>query len=108
MKSVRYLIIAFAWVPIIALAAWWAGFMPFPTRPEEVGWKSQTIDGINGSLKDYHLLISANKARQMAKDSPYGLGQWYCDKDNENLCHIYEVLEEPFFGWLTPRWVLTV
>ena len=82
--------------------------MPFPTRPEEVGWKSQTTDGIGGLLKDYRFLISAREARDEAKGSPYGLNSWYCDKDNANLCYLYVVTEVPLFGWANPRWVLTI
>jgi len=107
-KALRYYLIGFSWLPVICLAAWWAGFMPFPTRPEEVGSEASTIDGIGGSGKDYRFLISAAKAKDKAKGAPYGLGQWYCDGDNKQFCHLYEVREEPFFGWANPSWVLTI
>lgn len=115
MKAVRYYLIGFSWLPVIALAAWWAGFMPFPTRPAEVGSKASTLDGIGGAGKDYRFLISAAEAKEKGKAAPYGLGQWYCGDDQKQGadpdpkdCHIYEVREEPFYGWVSPSWVLTI
>jgi hypothetical protein len=107
MKAVRYYVIGLIWLPVIALAAWWAGFMPFPTRPEEIGYENNTFDGSTGSDKGFRLLISASKAREKAKVAPYGLGQWYCNAENKEACHIYEVREEPFYGLANPAWVLT-
>jgi hypothetical protein len=74
MKTLRYFLISFSWLPMIALAAWWAGFMPFPTRPEELGLEAHNFDGLKGPspIKYNFHLISASKARYRAKDSPYG------------------------------------
>jgi hypothetical protein len=115
MTTLRYLLISFSWLPIITLAAWWAGFMPFPTRPAEVGLQGYTFDGIGGSGKESRSLIRAATAKEKGKAAPYGLGQWYCGDDQKQgadpdpkHCHIYEVREEPFFGWVSPSWLLTV
>jgi hypothetical protein len=110
MKTLRYFLISFSWLPIIALAAWWAGFMPFPTRPEELGREAHTFDGLKGPspIKSNSLLISASNARDKAKGSPYGLGQWYCEPERKEFCHLYEIIDEPFFGLINARWVLTV
>jgi hypothetical protein len=105
MKTLRYFLISFSWLPIIALGAWWAGFMPFPTRPQELGSESHSLHGLNASDMEHHVLISADSARAKAKDSPYGLGSWYCEREVKELCHIYETSEVPFFGWSSPSWV---
>jgi hypothetical protein len=98
MKTLRYSLIGFAWLPILALAAWWAGFMPFPTRPVELGSQSINNDGF-ATRKEFHLIISASKAR-------FGLNSWDCFPD-KNRCRLYSVREVPFYGLTNPRWVLT-
>jgi hypothetical protein len=114
MKTLRYLFISLSWLPMIALAAWWAGFMPFPTQPEELG--SESINFTGGFAEDrihsvglgYQLLISAAEARNKVKLLRFGLGSWDCDVDNKQHCQLYLVREEPFFGLGSPRWVLTI
>lgn len=114
MKTVTYLSIGFGWLPILALAAWWAGFMPFPTQPAEVGLHSfdtngaMAADGKHSVGQGYPLLMSAAKAKEEVKSLRFGLGAWDCDPENKLNCNLYQVREEPFYGWITPRWVLTV
>jgi hypothetical protein len=107
MKTVGYLSIGLGWLPILGLAAWWAGFLPFPTRPEEIGLKGQSIDGMK-TQREYRSLIGAKEAKEKGKEAPYGLNSWYCDKDNRDFCYLWIVSEEPFYGWATPRWVLII
>jgi hypothetical protein len=114
MKTVGYLSIGFGWLPILALIAWWAGFMPFPTRPEEIGLHSfdsngaMTADGKYSVGQGYQILYSAAKAKEEVKSLRFGLGQWDCDPDNKLNCNLYQVREEPFFGVGNPHWVLKV
>jgi len=104
-KSIRYYVIGFSWLPVIALAAWWAGFMPFPTRPAEIGAETNSIDGMTTGSNFRHL-ISAATAKEKGKHARYGMGSWYCEEDNKQFCHIYEIREEPFYGLISPSWVL--
>jgi hypothetical protein len=114
MKTVTYLSIGFGWLPILALAAWWAGFMPFPTRPAELGLHSFDTNGAVTADGKYSVgqgapsLISPAKAREEVKALHFGLGQWDCDKENKMYCNLYQVREEPFYGWFTPRWVFAI
>jgi len=114
MKSLRYLLIGFSWLPILALIAWWAGFMPFPTRPAEIGLHSfdsngaVTLDGKYSVGQGAPSLISPAKAREEVKTLRFGLGQWDCDKDNKMYCKLYQIREEPFYGLTSPRWVLAI
>jgi hypothetical protein len=113
MKTLRYFLIGIVWLPILALMAWWAGFMPFPTRPEEIGLSSFSASGTVGQDgysigPGYQRLITAAKAKQEVKSLRYGLGQWDCDPGNKLNCNLYQVRETPFFGVGSPHWVLTV
>jgi hypothetical protein len=68
MKTVTYLSVRFGWLPILALVAWWAGFMPFPTRPEEIYLHSfvtngaVAADGKHSVGSGFQILISATRA----------------------------------------------
>jgi hypothetical protein len=114
MKTVSYVSIGFGWLPILALIAWWAGFMPFPTRPEEIYLHSFDIngavapDGKHSVGMGFQMLISAAKAKEGLKSQRFGFGQWDCDPENKLQCNLYQVREEPFFGLGSPHWILTV
>lgn len=100
--------ISFCWLPVLAVAAWAAGFMPFPTRPEQVGWSEYSSVGLDEPRIQDLILMTPNKAREKAKGALFGLGQWYCDPEHKLECRIYEVVEAPFFGLLSPNWILSV
>ena len=114
MKTVTYLSIGFGWVPILALIAWWAGFMPFPTRPAEIGLHSfdnngaVAADGKHSVGQGAPSLISPAKAREEVKAFRFGLGHWDCDPESKLICNLYQVREEPFYGLTSPRWVLAI
>jgi hypothetical protein len=99
--------VGFSWLATILLAAWWAGFMPFPTSPKEIGtWQI----GPWKDIRSMHMvLISADEAREKAKQRKQRLGEVDCDSGigSEKFdCYLFDVQEKPFFGWATPRWML--
>ena len=67
-----------------------------------------SYNGLTNSNDSYFLLISVASAKKKASKSPYGEGQWFCEPDNKDYCHIYVVEEAPFYGLGDPHWVLTV
>ncbi len=71
MKALRCWLIGFIWIPVLALAGWWAGFMPFPTRPGDVGLTGFTYEGLGGDGSNYRLLISVAKAKEAGKAAPF-------------------------------------
>ena len=114
MKTVTYLSVGFGWLPILALVAWWAGFMPFPTRPEAVYLHSFDIngavapDGKHSVGPGYQMLISAAKAKEEVKSQRFGFGQWDCNPDDKLQCNLYQERHEPFFGLGSPNWILVI
>lgn len=102
-----YFVIGLGWIPVIALAAWWAGFMPFPTSPGDVGIEASTMNGIGGASSAIQEIVSVTKVKNDLKKAPYGPNAWFCDEDNKSFCHLYQISEVPFYGWITPRWILT-
>lgn len=79
--------------------------MPFPTRPEEIGYESFSSDGMK-SGQDFQKIVSAKDVEEKGKGALYGLGQWYCEKENPNFCHLYQLHTKPFYGLTKPDWVL--
>ncbi len=102
------------WLPIAILAAWWAGFAPFPTRPENVGIEQTSYQQRDTKYNDSvieHFIPASEAVRQKEQhrggcadtrtgdpelDASYKLTCWRVDSDVE------------FYGWGTPRWILEV
>jgi len=103
-----YFLVTLVLLSLILLAAWWAGFAPFPTRPEEIGYEASSFTGLDKASAESKIMINASDAREKAKTAPYGLGQWFCDAEIKTSCHFYEVQEVPFYGLLSPSWALTI
>lgn len=108
MKPVTYLVSGLCCLLVITAGLWWAGFMPFPTRPVELGSEAVTYNGLAGADINNRTVISADHAKEKGKAAPFGLGSWYCDPVNQQLCHLYEIGEVPFYGLLQPGWVLEI
>jgi hypothetical protein len=107
--NVRSHVVSISWLPTIAVAVWWAGFMPFPTSPYEIGQVDTSLEQELGAVHtSYREVVSADTARRMRM--PYGLGSWACEKDGlpaGSGCKLVTVRSLPFYGLGKPRWLLS-
>jgi hypothetical protein len=120
MSKIRFYSISVSWLPAIAVAAWWAGFVPFPTRPESVGIQRETMR-LYGAPDDEALYLTEKLVPLSAVNKPcettFSLTpQAYASKTGEvvnpeakdakkTVC--WPTLSGvPFFGWGSPHWLL--
>lgn len=95
------------WLPIAALAAWWMGFAPFPTRPEKIGVKTTAFYPKPAASDVTWFVPTAEVLRHLAD----GTG---CVEEQTGAAGMYvrtttcwSIQDDiEFFGWGTPRWLM--
>jgi hypothetical protein len=109
--NVRSHVISVSWLPTIAVAAWWAGFMPFPTRPESVGIEQKTphykgiadADPLFFLQERFVTAAVADSRRKQCEDTRTGDPQ--ADENFTITC--WRVSKDiPFYGLGAPGWIL--